>query len=84
MAAVPWNEVWFFGVVAFFIAILLLLGFVVSRRDHRRGARQRDADEMWRENVREHKRDTRAMEGGQHINPDFRWTEWSRRNHPDR
>jgi hypothetical protein len=69
------------GFFAGFVIALVLAGWVISRRDHRRGSTERDATEMWRENVRENVRDQRAMIGGQRINPDLRWTDWGRRNH---
>jgi hypothetical protein len=71
-------------VVPFFV-VMMALGWVISRRDRRAGRAARDATDMWRDGVREQKRDMRVMDGGpQRFNPDFRWTEWGRRNHPDR
>jgi hypothetical protein len=59
-----------------------LLAFLITWRDRRRGAAARRAGEMWRSTVREEHRDARASVGGQRINPDLRWTEWYRRDHP--
>lgn len=68
------------GFCAGFVIALVLAGWVISRRDHRRGSVERDAGDMWRQNIRENVRDQRAITGGQRINPDLQWTDWGRRN----
>ena len=75
----------YLAIIAPFVVVLTALGVVVGRRDRRAHSTARDATSMWRDGVREQKRDMRAMEGGgERFNPDFRWTEWGRRNHRDR
>jgi hypothetical protein len=62
------------AIVGVVLLLVIVLAVTVQRRDRRAGREERDPGEMWRGQVREHKRDIRAMQRGEFTNPDFSWT----------
>jgi hypothetical protein len=65
--------------IAVLVGLALVGAWIVDRRDRRRGHRLRRSRPMWRDEVREHRRDVRAAENQQYMNPDRSWTRDRRR-----
>jgi hypothetical protein len=62
------------GVGGAVLALIVAAGIVVDRRDHRASRRQRDAGDIWRTDVREHRRDVRAAGQTNFMDQDRTWT----------
>jgi hypothetical protein len=69
----------FWIVVGVVVAALLGVAALVDRASRRRGHATRGGGSIWVEEVREHRRDVRAGDLGNHLNTDRTWTRDNRR-----
>jgi hypothetical protein len=65
--------------LAVVVGLALVGAWIVDRRDRRRGHRLRRSGSMWRDEVREHRRDARADENQKSMNSDHSWMRDRRR-----
>ncbi len=65
--------------VAVVVGLLVLGAWMVDRRGRRRGHRLRGSGSMWRDDVREHRRDVRAGDAQDFMNSDRAWMRDKRR-----
>jgi hypothetical protein len=63
---------------------MVAMAVVVDRRDRRAGRRHRDSGSMWTGDVREHRRDVRALRKVHMLPTDISWTRHSRRGRDGR
>ena len=60
--------------VAVIVGLVLVAAWIADRRARRHGHRLRRGASMWRDEVREHRRDVRAGDAQDFINSDRTWT----------
>jgi hypothetical protein len=65
-------ELWI--AVAVVVGLVILGAWMIDRRFRRHGHRLRASSSMWRNEVREHRRDVRAGDAQDYINSDRSWT----------
>jgi hypothetical protein len=73
---------WVMGVwiaVAVVVGLGVLAAWMVDRRARRRGHRLRGGGSMWRDEVREHRRDVKAGDAQGYMDSDRSWTRDKRR-----
>ena len=62
------------GIGGAVVVLIVTIAIVIDRRDRRAGRGQRDAGDIWRTEVREHRRDVRAAGETNYIDQDRTWT----------
>jgi hypothetical protein len=65
--------------VAVGVAVVLVAAWIWDRRARRHGHRLRRGSSIWRDEVREHRRDIRAADSQRFMNRDRSWTRDRRR-----